>query len=245
MVDLFFQALLFSFILLGIHASFGLEIVRRGIIFVDIAVAQFAAVGLALSILIFHEPSYLMAFVFSLFAGMLVALSQVKKEFAEAFIGLLYALGFSSVVLILSQTPHGMEEFLQLTAGDILFVSKKEILISGMLYAAIGFLLYLRRYLRNELLREVSFFTLFSITVTSSVKLVGVLIVFSILVAPALVANLLGKGLLFAWVYGALVNTLGILISFKLDLPTGFTLVFFHALTGILVFLTTLKKSVS
>jgi len=89
-------------------------------------------------------------------------------------------------------------------------------------------------------LSESAFFVLFSLTITSSVSLVGVLIVFSILVAPALVSLLLKKGLLFAWVYGAVINTAGIVLSFYLDLPTGFSLVFLQALFGILVFVSVL-----
>ena len=81
---------------------------------------------------------------------------------------------------------------------------------------------------------------LFSLTITSSVSLVGVLIVFSILVAPALVSLLLKKGLLFAWFYGAIINTASIVLSFYLDLPTGFSLVFLQALFGILVFISAL-----
>jgi zinc/manganese transport system permease protein len=78
---------------------------------------------------------------------------------------------------------------------------------------------------------------LFSLTITSSVSLVGVLTVFSILVAPALVSLLLKKGLLFAWFYGVVINTAGIVLSFYLDLPTGFSLIFLQALFGILVFI--------
>jgi len=237
MTDVLLQALLLSFILVGIHAYFGIEIVRRGIIFTDIAIAQFSALGLALSLFFFERPSYLVSLLFSLFASLLIALSQRKKEYAEAFIGLLYALGFSSVVLVLSKSPHGMEEFLNLTAGDILFVPKEKIVETGILYAFIGILLYLRERLLRGLLKEIFFFVLFSFTVTSSVNLVGVLIVFSLLVSPSLVAILFGRNLLFAWIYGAVVNTAGVLISFKLDLPTGFSLVFLHSFLGVVLFL--------
>lgn len=233
MTDLVIQTILLSFILLGIHSYFGLEIVRRGIVFADIAVAQFSAAGLALSLLISGEPSHLISVVFALLAGFLVALSKRVGEYSEAFIGLLYAFGFSAIVLLLSRSPHGMEDYLRLTASDILFVSRREIVETGILYASLGFLLYLRRHIKGDFFRELLFFTLFALTVASSVKLVGVLVVFSILVAPALVSVMLGKGLIFAWVYGAAVNTAGILLSFKLDLPTGFSLVFFHALLGI------------
>jgi len=237
MTDILFQSLLLSLVLLGIHAYFGMQIVERGIIFTDIAIAQASAVGLALSLLLYEKPSYTIALVFALFSSLLIALSQRKKDYAEAFIGLLYALGFSSVVLILSKSPHGTEDFMNLIATDILFVQKEEVIKTAFIYGVLGFLLYFRSRFLKGLLKELSFFVLFALTVTSSVKLVGVLIVFSMLVSPALVTKLLGKGLVFAWVYGAVINTVGILLSFKFDFPTGFSLVFLHSLLGILVFL--------
>jgi zinc/manganese transport system permease protein len=237
MTDILFQSLLLSLVLLGIHAYFGMQIVERGIIFTDIAIAQASAVGLALSLFLYEKPSYTIALVFALFSSLLIALSQRKKDYAEAFIGLLYALGFSSVVLILSKSPHGTEDFMNLIATDILFVPKEEVIKTAFIYSVLGFLLYFRSRFLKGLLKELSFFVLFALTVTSSVKLVGVLIVFSMLVSPALVTKLLGKGLVFAWVYGAVINTVGILLSFKFDFPTGFSLVFLHSLSGILVFL--------
>jgi len=240
MTDVLFNALLLSFVLLGIHAYFGMEVVRRGIIFADIAIAQASAVGLALSLFLFDRPSYLLSLLCSLLAGVLVLLSQRLRDYAEAFIGLLYALGFSLVVLVLSKSPHGMEEFLKLSAKDILFVPREEVIKTGILYAVFGFFLYLREKFLKGFWSELAFFVLFSLTITSSVSLVGVLVVFSILVAPALVSLLLKKGLLFAWFYGAIINTAGIVLSFYLDLPTGFSLVFLQALFGILVFVSVL-----
>jgi zinc/manganese transport system permease protein len=240
MTDVLLNALLLSFVLLGIHAYFGMEVVRRGIVFTDIAIAQASAVGLALSLFLFDRPSYLLSLLCSLLAGVLVLLSQRLREYAEAFIGLLYALGFSLVVLVLSKSPHGMEEFLKLSAKDILFVPKEEVIRTGILYAVFGLFLYLREKFLKGFWSELAFFVLFSLTITSSVSLVGVLVVFSILVAPALVSLLLKKGLLFAWVYGAVINTAGIVLSFYLDLPTGFSLVFLQALFGILVFISVL-----
>jgi len=237
MTDILLNALLLSFILLGIHAYFGLEIVRRGIIFTDIAIAQASASGLALSLFFFDRPSYFLSLSFALLSSILIALSQRFKEYSEAFIGLMYALGFSSVVLLLSKSPHGMEELLKLTARDILFVFREEIIKTGLLYAFIGFLLYIRERFLKGYLKDFVFFVLFALTVTSSVNLVGVLVVFSILVAPALTAKLLGKGLVFAWIYGSAVNTLAIALSFLFDLPTGFSVVFFNSFLGVLVFL--------
>ncbi|MFN3813784.1 MAG: metal ABC transporter permease [Aquificaceae bacterium] len=237
MTDILVHSLILSSILLGIHAYFGLEIVKRGIIFTDIAIAQFSAVGLALSLLLYNTPSYLLSLLFSVLCSLLIAFSQRKGKYSEAFIGLLYALGLSSVVLILSKSPHGMEDFMQLTASDILFIPKQEIAKIGILYALFGSLVYLNDRFLSGTLKDMVFFALFSLTVTSSVKLVGVFVVFSILVSPALIANLFDKGLFFAWIYGALVNTIGVYLSFKLDLPTGFSLVFLHSIIGSFIFL--------
>lgn len=237
MTDILFQSLLLSFVLLGIHAYFGMQIVERGIIFTDIAIAQASAVGLALSLFLYGTPSYVISLVFAILFSFLIAVSQRKREYAEAFIGLLYALGFSSVVLILSKSLHGKEDFMNLIATDILFVPKEEVIKTAFIYGVLGLLLYFRSRLLKGFLKELSFFVLFALTVTSSVKLVGVLIVFSMLVSPALVTKLLGRGLAFAWVYGAIANTSGILLSFKFDFPTGFSLVFSHSLLGVLVFL--------
>lgn len=242
-IDVLLNALLLSFILLGIHSYFGIEIVKRGIIFTDIAIAQFSAVGIAISYVFFNKPSYIVSLLFSLLVSLLVFLSQKNKKYSEAFIGLLYACGIASVFLILSKSPHSMEEFTKLTAGDILFIPINEILKTGIFYAFLGFILYLNNKFMKNIIKEVLFFIVFALTVTSSVKLVGVFVVFSILVAPALIALILERGLVFAWIVGSIVNTLGVLISFIFDLPTGFTLVFFNSLTAILIFLFKSLKS--
>ena len=142
MTDVLLNALLLSFVLLGIHAYFGMEVVRRGIVFTDIAIAQASAVGLALSLFLFDRPSYLLSLLWSLLAGVLVLLSQRLREYA-------YALSFSLVFLVLSKSPHGMEEFLKLSAKDILFVPREEVIKTGILYAVFGLFLYFReRFLK-------------------------------------------------------------------------------------------------
>ncbi len=234
--DLFLSSFLLSVVLVGIHAYFGREIVKRGIIFTDIAVAQFSGVGIAFSLIVFHgEYTYAFSLIFGLFASFLIAISQKLKEYSEAFIGLLYALGFSLTVLLLSMSAHGMEELKKLTASDILFVSMEEVIKTAGIYTVLGILLYLRRYI-SGILHELSFFALFSITLASSVKLAGVLVVFSLLVSPALVSLLLGRGLVFAWIWGSLWSFLAIALSFWLDLPTGYSLVFLQALVGLMTF---------
>lgn len=235
--DVFFSSLALSAVLVGIHTYFGREIIRRGIIFADIAVAQLSGLGIALSLLFLDGKGlYLLSLSFALFASLIIGLSQRLKEYAEAFIGLLYAFGFSSSVLVFSLSPHGTEELKRLTAGDILFVPFSEVIKVGVLYAFVFLLLHIRRYL-NSVLKELFFFVLFSLTLASSVKLVGVIVVFTLLVSPALVSMLFKKGLMFAWIWGVLWSSLSVLLSFLLDLPTGYTLAFLHAFIGIVVFL--------
>ncbi len=237
MIDLFITSLLLSVVLVGIHAYFGREIVKRGIIFTDIAVAQFSGVGIALSLLFFHgEYIYPISLSFALFASLLIALSQRIKEYTEAFIGLLYSFGFSLTVLILSFSAFGMEELKKITASDILFVERQEVVKTAIIYTFIGLLLYLRKCLKG-FLQDFSLFVLFSLTLASSVKLVGVLVVFSLLVSPALVSLLLKKGLIFAWIFGSFINLLAVSLSFLFDLPTGYAISFLHSLAGIFVFL--------
>ncbi len=241
--DLFLSSFLLSVVLVGIHAYFGREIVKRGIIFADISVAQFSGVGIALSLVLFHgEYTHALSLLLGLFASLLIALSQRLKEYSEAFIGLLYALGFSLSVLVLSFSAHGMEELKKLTASDILFVRLEEVLRTAIIYAFIGLLLYLRRYL-SGMASELSFFALFSLTLASSVKLAGVLVVFSLLVSPALVSVLFRRGLMFAWIWGTLWSFLAIALSFWLDLPTGYSLVFLQAFVGLTAFMFRLMKT--
>ncbi|MCS6957147.1 MAG: metal ABC transporter permease [Aquificaceae bacterium] len=235
--DLFLSSLLLSVVLVGIHAHFGREIIKRGIIFADIAVAQFSALGYALSLVLMHgEGAFVLTLLFSLFASLLIAFSQRLKEYAEAFVGLLYALGVSGVVLLLTHSPHGMEEIRKLTAGDVLLVPFSGVLKSALLYAVIGLLLYLRARLEG-ILKELSFFVLFSLTLASSVSLVGVLVVFALLLGPAIVSLLFQKGIVFAWVYGTLINLVAVAVSFNIDLPTGYSIVFLQALAGMFAFI--------
>lgn len=237
LLDVLLHTFLLSLVLLGIHGYFGREIIRRGIIFTDLALGQFSALGLAFSLRFTGGAHpYLWAFTGAVLGGILVWWGSRRDHLAEAWIGILYGLGISGAVLLLSGTPGGTEDFLHLTAADLLFTPFRDTLHTGVYYAGIGLLLWLReRYLRGTL-RDLAFFVLFAMTITSSVKLAGVLVVFALLLAPALVARLLGRGLLFLWIWGSVVNAVAIGLSFVLDLPTGFTVVFAQALAAAVVF---------
>ncbi|RMH05617.1 MAG: metal ABC transporter permease [Aquificota bacterium] len=237
-VDVLIFAFLLSVVLVGIHAYFGRVIIQRGIIFTDLAVGQMAGVGLALSLLLFEgKYAYPFTLLFALAGSLLVYISERSKAYQEAFIGLLYALGISLTYLLLAKSPQGAEEFLKLSASDILFTPKEEVLKAGLLYALFGALLYLSQKKLSQPFKGLAFYILFALTLTSSVKLAGVLVVFALLLAPALVSLLLERGLLFAWFYGSFVNAWSVVFSYLWDFPTGFSIVFWHALCGVLLFL--------
>ena len=232
MTDILLSAFVLSVVLLGIHSFFGLEIIKRGIIFTDLAIGQMAAVGAAVSILFLHgEYLDLISLGFALLAGALIAYAARRTEKHEAFIGLLYAFGLSAVFIILSKSYHGMEMFQKLMASDILFTPFSEILRTAVIYGILGTILILFFRKWTGLAKETLFFVTFAITVTVAVRLAGVLVVFALLVAPALIALRIRRGIpiLNAWIIGTIVNLAAIVISYECDFPTGYTLVLLHA----------------
>ena len=143
MVDILLPAFFLSLVLLGIHSYFGIEIIKRGIIFTDLAVGQMAALGAATSLLFFDGLYiYPISLSFALIGGLLIAFASRKTENLEAFIGLLYAFGLSGVFILLSKSPHGAEEFQNLMASDILFTANSEILKVAVIYSLLGVFIY-------------------------------------------------------------------------------------------------------
>jgi zinc/manganese transport system permease protein len=239
MIDVLLSAFLLSVVLLGIHSYYGLHIIERGIIFTDLAIGQMAALGAAVAILLFDgRHLYPVSLAFSLVGALLIALSTKRTSSHEAFIGLLYAFGMSAAVVVLSRAPRGAEEMQHLIAADILFVSMGEVFTTAVLYAVIGAVLWLTMGRLKGLWKDVVFFITFSLTVTSSVGLAGVLVVYAILVAPAFImsgfkisfrARLIG-----AWIVGTVLNVLAIAASYFFDLPTGYTVVALYAFVAIM-----------
>lgn len=240
MIDVLFGAFLLSVVLLGIHSYYGLHIIERGIIFTDLGIGQMAALGAAVAILLFEDRYlYPLSLAFSLAGALLIALSTKRTKNHEAFIGLLYAFGMSAAVVVLSRAPRGAEEMQHLVAADILFVPMEAVLKTAGLYAVIGVVLALTLKRLRGIWKELMFFGSFSLTVTSSVNLAGVLVVFAILVAPAFMFASTGlsfKAKLFgAWGVGTVLNLAAITASYFLDLPTGYTVVATYAFSAIVV----------
>ena len=257
MIDILLPAFLLSVVLVGIHSYFGLEIIKKGIIFTDLAIGQMSALGAALSLL-FLEGQYLysISLLFALFTGFLIALITKKGKNIEAFIGLIYAFGLSAIFIVLSKSPHGTEEFQNLMASDILFTPTSEIVKTGIIYSLLGIFIYFFNKKTTGFIRDVLFvrffrtthfllFVTFSLTVTSSVKIAGVLVVFALLISPALISMSLFKKnqIIFSWVIGVIINVIAIFISYKFDLPTGYTLVMLHAFLAALIFAVMPNKS--
>lgn len=234
-----FNFLLYPFLacllLIMIHAYFGIHILERGIIFVDLALAQFIGIGIALSFLFGEERSTLFALLFALVGAFIISLSKKASRYVniEAFIGVLYIFSFSASILILDKSPHGLEEFKAIMNGNILWVTPKDILSTFIVYGVIGALhFFLRKQFyaltfegKGGFLLELLFFSSFAIVLVKSVRIAGILQVFSFLVVPALIGRLFFKKpmqvLITGWLVGVAVSVMGIFLSFKLDIPTA------------------------
>jgi len=238
-------------LLIVIHAYFGIHILQRGIIFVDLALAQFIGVGIALSFLLGEEHGTILALVFAMLGAFILSLSKRVARFVniEAFIGVLYIFSVSAAILILDRSPHGLEEFKTILNGNIIWVTPHEVLTTLLVYGAVGVLHFI---LRKQFLAlsyegkggaflEFLFFASFAVVLVKSVKMAGILQVFSFLVIPALIGRLYSLKpfvvLMIGWIIGVLITIAGIAISYKLDAPTapvivaGLALTFFFLLS--------------
>ena len=246
MVDLLFWPFVAGLALTGIHAYFGLHVLARGVVFVDLSLAQVAALGLTVAILAGHtvqsEAGYWYALAFAIGGAVLFALARPYERSMqpEAVIGIVYAVSASLGVLVLDRAPQGAEHIKQLLIGSILTVTPQEVGVLTALYGLIGAVHWvLRRPLlevsfnpllaaahsRQIFLWDVVFYGSFALVVTSSVRIAGVLLVFSYLIVPAAIAGLFAltvrARLLIAWALGAALSAAGLYASWTWDLPTG------------------------
>jgi zinc/manganese transport system permease protein len=237
-------------VLVGIHGYLGLHVVRRGVIFVDIAVAQASAFGAALALAFGVELGTSMSKTAGLAAALLAAwvisMTRTRRETIpqEAFIGVTFAVASAGTILVLVGVPHGGEEIRNLLIGSILWVRWIDVLETGALYAVIGVFHYVfrerfnlvtespteaRRRGYNVRWWDFLFYASLGVVVTSSVQVAGVLLVFTLLVVPAIMAiqftESLSRRLLVGWGLGALLATVGMILSYVLDLPPGATIV--------------------
>jgi len=239
-----------SLILTGIHAYLGVHVVERGVIFVDLALAQIAALGAVVAILLNMDPhgsgtywislafTFLGAAVFAFVRGRRVRIPQ------EAIIGISYAVASGAAVLAMSKATGETEHLKDMLVGNILAVSGPEVARTAALYAIIGafHFLFRKKFLlistdpkRAEAeglsirFWDFLFYASFGFVVTSSVAIAGVLLVFCYLIVPSvgamLFADRIGTRLAIGWTMGTLVSALGVWLSVEADLPTGATIV--------------------
>jgi zinc/manganese transport system permease protein len=251
-----------SLILTGIHAYLGVHVVERGVIFVDLALAQIAALGATIAILIGMDPhgagAYWLSLAFTFVGAAIFAFARTRRGHIpqEAFIGIAYAVASATAILAMSKATGETEHLKDMLVGNILAVSRHEVIHTAVLYGAIGVFHYIFR--RNFLLISTDpeqaekgglnirfwdflFYASFGFVVTSSVAIAGVLLVFCYLIVPSvgamLFADRVGRRLAIGWTMGTLVSALGVYFSVLLDMPTGATIVCTFGAILVLMFL--------
>jgi zinc/manganese transport system permease protein len=242
-----------SLVIAGIHAYLGVHVVERGVIFVDLSLAQIAAFGATVAILLPwsdgdpHSPSvYWIALVFTIIgAGLFATIRSRRARIPqEAIIGISYAVASAATILALSKSTSEGEHLKDMLVGNLLSVSWAEVWQTAALYAAIGVFhfVYRKRFLAISMnpdaveasgvsLRfwDFLFYVSFGFVVTRSVSMAGVLLVFCYLIVPSVAAMLyaenIGPRLAIGWTMGTVVSALGVWLSLQLDMPTGATIV--------------------
>lgn len=237
-------------LLVGIHAYLGIHILEREVIFVDLSLAQVAALGAATAVLFGHEIHSTWAYIFSLIAALIgagiftVTRSSDSRISHEALIGIVYAVSAAAGILVLDRAPHGAEHIKHMLVGSILWVTWAEVGETFLIYSAVGVIhyIYRRQFMTLSFAPQAArengwsirkwdflFYITFAFVITSSVHIAGVLLVFSFLIVPAVCSKMLsdhtGTRLAIGWSIGFAVSAIGCGLSYYGDLPTGATIV--------------------
>ena len=247
MLEIMLPAFVAAVILVGIHAYLGIHILARGVIFVDLALAQIAALGAITGVLLGFElhttGSYFASLLATFIGAGVFSLTRGKKTsgaMQEAAIGIVYVVSAAMAVMVLDRLPSEAEHLKGMLVGNILFVTWPQVLKTLALYSAVGLAHYFfrERFITiscspdkadgqgwSVRLWDFIFYALFGLVVTSSVELAGVLLVFTFLIIPAVsamhfVSSISGR-LWLSWGLGVLTSLAGIIISAFYDLPTG------------------------
>lgn len=257
-------ALLVCLILTGIHTYLGYHVVRRGVIFVDLSLAQVAALGSSVGVLLgwgtqFPVQNYLISLCFTMMGALLFVIFRSKREKVpiEALIGITYAGAIALSLIVLERSATGTEEIKEMLTGSLLTVSTKELLFIAVLYSVIGVIHWFSRkklILVSENPEEALssgvkiwwwdfvFYATFGFVVTSSVKVAGVLLVFAFLIIPAVAAMIAVEGtskrICFGWIFGVIGCVSGLELSLRLDWTSGPTIVAVFLVLLILTWIT-------
>jgi zinc/manganese transport system permease protein len=249
-IDIMKWPLLACLLLPGLLVYLGLHIVRREIIFVDLALAQVAALGTCVGILLHYEASswesYLLSLGFTFAGAAIFTMTRTRSHRVpqEALIGIVYVVTAALGILLLSRSPEGNEELRRTLIGEVLLVTREQVLRTFALYVVIGAIHF---FCRKKIIAisfdpdrteaegilihwwDFLFYAMFGWVVTSFVQIGGVLLVFSFLIVPAVCANFLadslGARLLIGWATATLASMAGLYASYAFDLPTGAAIV--------------------
>jgi len=247
-------------ILAGIHCYLGLHVLARGVIFVDLSLAQVAAFGATLAILLGFDhastATYFVSLGSTFLAAALFAIARKNEKLfsQEAIIGIVYALASAAVVLVVDRIAHGAEHIKDLLVGQVLWVTWADVIKTGLIYAAVAIVhVVFRKQLiaasfKTETTKATStafwdfiFYALFGVVITSSVSMAGVLQVFAYLIVPSIVSTLffgsIRGRLIFGWSLGFLLSLLGMGLSYKWDLPAGAFIVVCFATVPVMLLL--------
>jgi zinc/manganese transport system permease protein len=262
--DLWLWPLLALVLLPGVLVYFGLHVVQRGVIFVDLALAQIAVLGVCVALVMGehsggHPHTYLMSLLFTLVGAALFSWTRFRHPRVpqEAIIGIIYVVAAAAATLVLSRSAEGDEALKSLLLGNILLTSRAEVLRTFALFSAIALLHFVLRkqFLRNSFheeevraaggrlrLWDFLFYATFGVVVMSFVQIAGVYLVFSYLIVPAVCGALLSATirwrLIIGWSVALIAGVVGLLLSVEvesLDLPTGPTIV---CVFGVILLLT-------
>jgi zinc/manganese transport system permease protein len=246
-LGLFLPPLAACLVIVAIHSYLGLHVIAREVIFVDLSLAQMAALGSAVAILAGSQPDSTTAFLYALgfttLGAALFSLTRTSERGRvpqEAIIGIVYVVASAAALLVADRTPRGGETIKDILVGSLLWVTWPTIARLAAVYAVIGAFHWVlrRRFLTISFAPETAiaggwrirwwdflFYLSFGLVITLSVPIAGVLLVFSFLVVPAAIAfqfaERQGALAAIAWVAGAVASATGLWISFRYDLPTG------------------------
>ena len=235
-LSILWPAMVAGLLVTATHVPLGMQVLARGIVFIDIAIAQIAGCGVILADKLGFEAAGIAAQVAALSAALGGALlltwtERVLPEVQEAVIGVVFVLAATGSVLLLSADAHGGEHLRDLLVGQILWVQPSRLLWAALVYAAILALWFGWR----DKLGRVGFYVIFALAVTVSVQLVGLYLVFATLIVPPLASRGMAQGrLTAAWGIGAAGYALGLIVSTALDLPSGPLIVWTLAALAIL-----------
>ncbi len=237
-------------VLVGIHSYLGIHVIKRKVIFVDLALAQIAALGTLVAFLFGILPqtgeSYVFSLLFTFLGAAIFSLTRLRHESIphEAVIGIIYALAAAIAILVIDRAPHGAEHIKEILTGSILWVNGQTVAMAAIVYALVGAFHYAFRerfllisndpakaYEKGLRVRlwDFLFYMSFGLVITVSVHTAGVLLVFVFLVVPAIIAISITDRLLYqliiGWAVGTAVSFVGLVGSYVYDLPSGPTVV--------------------